>query len=312
MFRQLELNVIVFFISHQGFVKGLKDSELQCQDETTSIKLPFCLIPGYLKEVPPLINDKPLNVSVFVKFDDIIEVNDNDCTVTFNAELDISWLEPRLKIIRNVSTWNDEDTDFMWTNLDSELSKNVWKPDLDVANVKKFEIKKVLKRQNGLGLYGDKRIWYAFSVQVALYCPRFEYSNYPFDIQICDFHIGSYQWNKESILFNGTMLYNTSLQRSLQYKINNIRPLSFKEGLIDYTGHVYKTNGEIEAYKEVYSTFAIRMEFSRILKPQLICTYLPSFLIVMISWIGFLIGTTSVPGRVMPTVVLLLCLINMR
>jgi hypothetical protein len=145
-----------------------------------------------------------------------------------------------------------------------------------------------------------------------LNCPDFEFDHFPFDRQYCDFFIGSYQWTADRLLYKGLMTYDERKQRPLQYEINYIKALSAEKGLIEFPNFEYLPNGTIEYYTESYSHFSIKMEFTRRIQSYIISTYLPSFLIVSSSWLGFLIGTTSIPGRLTVTVVLLLVLINMR
>jgi hypothetical protein len=94
--------------------------------------------------------------------------------------------------------------------------------------------------------------------------------------------------------------------------VNYIKSLSFEDGLSDYSRFDYKPDGKMESETVTYSDFVIKMEFSRIRGPHLIYTYFPSFMIVLSSWLGFLIGISSIPGRLTVTVILLLVLINMR
>ena len=304
--------IISALVFCNSIVKELSAFELECQDRSSATGLPLCLEYLYKKEVPPFVNDAPVDVSIVVRFDEIIEVNDVSCTVTFNVYLVISWLEPRFKILYNASTWNSRGTDHMWTNLNVHLLDHIWKPDHDIANVKKFEIRKVFERLGGLKLYEDKRLVYDVNVQITLNCPHFKFDNYPFDTQFCEFSIGSYQWDRRSLLYNGSMDYKHGHQGPLQYYINSVKSLSFEESLKGYKGYYYSPNGHLVRFTDVYSHYTVRMEFSRILQPHLISTYLPSFLIVLSSWLGFLVGTESIPGRVTVTIVLLLVIINMR
>ena len=221
-------------------------------------------------------------------------------------------IEPRFNILLNASTWNYRDSPEMQTFLPIKYMDNIWKPDIDINNLKKFQIRKVLGRQGEFGLYYNKRIWYACPAQITLNCPHFEFGHFPFDQQYCDFVIGSYQWNSDRLLYKGLMKYDESKQRPLQYEINYIKALSAEKGLQEFSNFDYLPNGTIDYYKEIYSHFSIKMGFTRRIQSYFISTYLPSFLIVSSSWLGFLIGTTSIPGRLTVTVVLLLVLINMR
>lgn len=299
---------VCFLISVQGTKEVPK---LQCENQTRPPEHAFCLSEGYDKHSPPHIHKSTVNVTVVVSFDDIVEVNDDDCTVTFDIDLAISWIEPRLKIIPDFSTWH-QNGNKMRTFVPSDNLELLWVPDLDIPNIKKFEIRNVLKEQSEVEIMGNKRIWYSFRVQITLNCPNFDFGEYPFDTQFCKFLIGSYQWDSDHLLFQGNITYDSSDQRPLQYNINYIKALTFQEGLEEFENFDSLPDGQIEYYIDKYSHFAIKMEFTRRLNAYFVSTYLPSFLIVVSSWLGFVIGTSSIPGRLTVTVILLLVLINMR
>jgi hypothetical protein len=284
---------------------------IQCQEKNDLIKSGFCLGESYNRDMPPFLNSTPLEISVAATFQSIASINDDDRTVTFDMFLEITWIEPRLEIIYNTSNWYDQGAD-RWIFFGTKQLENLWRPDLDIVNAKKFEIKNILENQEYAILSDSKRIMYGFTAQLMLNCPGFEFSDYPFDAQFCELWIGSFYWNTERVLYRGDMTYNESSQHPLEYEVKYIVPLSFEEGMKDYRSTTSLQNGVIEYYTERYSHFAIKMKFTRRAQKYLIDTYIPSFLIVLSSWLGFLIGTSSIPGRLTVTVVLLLVLINMR
>ena len=149
-------------------------------------------------------------------------------------------------------------------------------------------------------------------VDIVLNCPLFDFETYPFDEQVCDLRIGSYDVDVTEIIYGGLFSYNNTNQRPLQYNIKEFSKLSFEEGLADYRLYYHTKNGSLDTTMLTFSYFAVRMRFARVLQPHLICTYLPSFLLVVSSWIGFLIDPDSVPGRIALSVTMLLVLMNMR
>ena len=283
--------------------------DLEYYDEKVWNDLPFCVQKDYRKDVAPLTN-KPLNISIMVQFDDIIEVNDKDATVTFKVVLSISWTDRRLNLIHNSSSWNDDSN--KWARLSVKCLNYLWIPDMNIPNIKEFNIQNILKRQGAFTLYEDKRLWYEFPVQITLTCPLFDFKTYPLDEQVCKFFIGGYQYDVEKCHYKGKMSYNKNRQRPLQYKVKEMVALSFEDGLLNYEIY-YHTIDEGMQYENItYSHFGIKMVFTRPLQQHFICTFFPSFLLVVISWLGFLIEPASVPGRIALTVTLLLVLVNMR
>ena len=68
---------------------------------------------------------------------------------------------------------------------------------------------------------------------------------------------------------------------------------------------------ELLEYWQQYSHFAIRMIFTRRIESYFLNAYLPSILLVMGTWFGFLIDPASVPGRISLSLMLLLVSVNM-
>ena len=302
-------HINIYLIPYLIFsVCGNELIDLHCNDNHTLQKdLPFCLMPDYNKAILPVKNGT-LNVTVLVNLQDIIEINDNGKFVRFIMLFSMSWIEPRLTLMLNSSAWGEHHSysDTNWLDY-------IWSPDLDMINVKKFVIRRILKEEGRLTLHQDKRFLYEIPVGVKLGCPKFDFDQYPFDQQTCNFTIGSFEYNKKKIRYKGNIIYDPNKQRPLQYSVTEITALKFEEGLIDYKQYYTSImNGSVQHEKDTYSKFIVRMTFTRLIKPHLFTTYLPSSLLVLSSWLGFLIEPSSVPGRIALTVTLLLCLMTMR
>ena len=169
-----------------------------------------------------------------------------------------------------------------------------------------------LQELGALTLFDDKRLLYEFDVEVTLRCPQFDFATYPFDEQVCKLLVGSYQYNKKQNIYTGYVDYHKEDQRPLQYDVKEIKALTFEEGLTNSESYYYKDDGKMEFQNESYSHFGVKMTFNRLIQPHLLCTFLPSALLVLSSWLGFLIDPAAVPGRIALSVMLLLVLTNMR
>lgn len=311
MFKEIILMSTAFLIIS---IYGEESISLKCDDKTTFMTdQPFCLTQDYNKAILPMTN-ATMDITIVIRLEDIIEVNDPDKTVTLKMYLAIIWNEPRLKLNLNSSAWkHDQQMDH--TNVsysDIKWLDHVWKPDLDMINVEDFRIGNILGEHGTLNLYADKRFWYMIPVEVVLGCPHFVFENYPFDEQTCELFVGSFQYHVEENRYIGTLFYHKENQRPLQYDVSGISALTFEEGLISYKQYYTSVNGELEYEYHNYSRFGVKMTFTRLIQPHLLGTYLPSSLLVVSSWLGFLIEPSSVPGRIALSVTLLLCLVTMR
>ena len=284
-------------------------SKLKCENDTNSANesiLPFCVMDEY--------DDKSMGskveVNIVAKIDDVLYVNDHEQTVKLAMLLSLSWIDYRLQLMENSSQWEKDDDDYLWTLLDLKYLDLLWTPDLDILNIKDFKIKEMFHTQGYLVLYGDKRLWYEFPVEIVLDCPLFDFDSFPFDVQICELWIGSYSCVSDDCTHIGNVLYNKTNQRTLKYNVDQIKALSFEEGIKKWKGSYFSKDAELTEYWYQYSYFPIRMMFTRRIESFLLHVYLPSTLLVIGTWFGFLIDPASVPGRVSLSLMLLLVAVN--
>ena len=301
------LNLYCSLLTIPITAKGLPN--LRCAQVIDKNDLPFCISANYRKDTLPVTNN-PMNISVLVRIFDIVEVNDVDSTVTFSMLLGITWTEPRLQMIFNSSSWIDTGGK-KWAVLNRKILDYLWTPDFHILNTKQFKFESSLQELGYLELYDAKRFWYELPVEVTLGCPQFDFKKYPLDEQICEFRIGSFIYNANQSLYTGQLVYNKNSQRALQYDVRDIRTLTFEEGLVYYRAYYYTDDGKMDYKRNTFSYFVIKVTFNRMIQPHLLCTYLPSLLFVVSSWLGFLIDPSS-PGRIGLPVTLLLMLTNMR
>ena len=311
MIRTPFLSMLLCTVAPQTFGKtlGINRESIQCSDAKIAKDLPFCLPMDYKNDIPPFgIN--PLNVTIVALFKDIIAVNDDDNNIKFSMEVDMKWVDYRIKSNLNSSSWIEDD--IKWVHLNLKWLEYLWKPLIAIQNIVEFKVKKILDNQAFLELFEDNTIWLRAGIDVVLNCPLFDFETYPFDEQVCDLRIGGYDADVTQIIYNGHFSYNKPNQRALQYDVKEVSALPFEDTLFYYQLYYHTKNGGLDFKTLTYSTFAVRITFARLLQPHIICTYLPSFLLVVSSWLGFLIDPDSVPGRVALSVTILLVLMNMR
>ena len=291
-------------------VNGKEFKNLKCTGHKVTDDLPFYVLQNYSKDVLPVLNT-PMNISVLVNIKDIVEVNDVHATVTFSMILGITWIEPRLQLVLNSSTWIDYYGE-KWAQLKPRILDNLWTPDIDIINIKSFKIGNIFQEQSALDLNDEKRFWYEFQVDITLGCPLFHFNKYPLDELVCIYTIGSFMYDVNLNRYTGNVIYNKSNQRALQYDVQQVEALTFEDSLLEYKQYYYGYGGRMDYEVDIYSNFGIKITFGRMLQPHLLCTYLPSLLLVVGSWLGFLIAPSSVPERIALSVTLLLVLMTIR
>ena len=283
----------------------------------SSRKDPFYLPKSYNKnKIPVAKNDGPINITVFVEINSIDELSENDSSVTFNIKFRLSWVDDRLILNHNSSIWTIYGTDkeLHYANIDPRLYDYIWKPDFDIVNLRRLDIldknreehDRILKVSNG------KRLWYEISSQVTLFCPLFDFKDYPFDSQVCVLLIGSLRYPIEYMIYNGYLIYNTNNQRPPQYDIKNVIDLSFGSCVLNYEHHYLTETLNVVSKSFQHSHFGIKMEFQRVVNFSTISMYISSTSMVLLSWLGFFLSPSLILGRLLCQITSLITLLGIR
>uniref|UniRef100_A0A0K0FUD5 GluClalpha (inferred by orthology to a D. melanogaster protein) n=1 Tax=Strongyloides venezuelensis TaxID=75913 RepID=A0A0K0FUD5_STRVS len=162
----------------------------------------------------------------------------------------------------------------------------LWKPDSFFQNEKNGHRHDIDKPNVFMRVHRNGTILYSVRLSMVLSCPM-HLQYYPMDVQTCTMDIASYAYTMDDIIYywkdENAIQFKDGLARSLpQFRISNYS-----------TGYcTSKTNtGE---YSCLRFSFQMKREFGF----YLLHLYLPSSMMVIISFISFWLDPTSVPGRV--------------
>ena len=192
----------------------------------------------------------------------ILKVNDNDCTITLNFEFGMKWTEPRLKI----------------SSSDTELPKRIpfpqsfveklWQPKtviVGLQNIKKY--------YETVFLVNNTILYCVSEMEVTVYC-KMNFHKYPLDSHTCGLWI---------ISKDPADIFKYTLDILDYHTVNQVR-------LLEYDFKVYGDAVKIsdgEGLKERYKVgFEISMD--RKIQKYIVNHYVPSGLLVMISWVRLL------------------------
>ena len=303
------LNIIVLWaISFQG-----SETFKPFEKSINKHDMPFYIMPDYYKEVLPMKNGVPVNITVLIKYLGISEINDVDSAVTMRIILEMSWRDFRLRINDNSSMWTlDRETNQKYTYLNSKWHKYLWTPDSDIVNLQTFEIGKNLNEHRTLRLSNNSRLWYNIPVVITISCPLFDFKDYPFDKQVCVLLVGSFRYHIKENVYMGYLIRKVDNQKHLQYKVKDVVSLSFGSCILNYDHYHYTEDGNLGFRPVKHSHFGIKIEFERSLKLQILTTFLPSTTLIFICWVGFLVDFSNVVGRLLLQLTSLLGLLIMR
>ena len=269
-----------------------------CEEKISS---PWCIPPNLNTGREPWKYRHQTNLSLpwnyQYTFDilDVEEVNDKAQTITIVMYFRIKWMEPRLKIEKSHSDWNNARWEDGGLSCSSEILNHIWSPDLEVDGIKEFKSVKLLKHMSNVLVYQNNHIQYGVRAEITISC-QMNFSRFPLDYQRCPFRVASYLSTENIVNCTSKFTHNTRRQRKLQYSIS-ISPLPQEHRHLGDFGNKFTTCG-----------FYIHLE--RHLE-QIFCqVYLTSILFVIVSWTSFLIFPEIVPGRMGLLVTIFLVLIN--
>ncbi|VDM57058.1 unnamed protein product [Angiostrongylus costaricensis] len=168
--------------------------------------------------------------------------------------------------------WIDERLYFNNTFFQNE--KYGKKHDIDTPNI-------LIRVHNGTG-----RILYSCRLTLTLSCPM-RLADYPLDVQICVVDFASYAYTTKDITYGWKeekpIQIKDGLRKSLpSFLLSNVR-----------TGNCTSVTNT-----GVYSCLRTIIELKREFSYYLLQLYIPSFMLVAVSWVSFWLDKDSVPARV--------------
>ncbi|CAB0038541.1 unnamed protein product [Trichogramma brassicae] len=231
------------------------------------------ILDGYDIRLRPNFGGEPLFVEMdltIASFDAISEVN-MDYTITMY--LNQYWTDERL------SFSHEKDV----LTLSGDFAEKIWVPDTFFANDKHSFLHDVTERNKLVRLAGDGSVTYGMRFTTTLAC-MMDLHYYPLDSQNCTVEIESYGY--------------TVLDVVMAWKETPVRGVNEAE-LPQFTIIGYETNDRKEKLATgIYQRLSLSFKLQRNIGYFVFQTYLPSILIVMLSWVSFWINHEATSARV--------------
>ena len=135
-----------------------------------------------------------------------------------------------------------------------------------------------------------------FTLIVTTYCIM-SFNRFPFDSQTCKFLMGSSNYPIGELVFNSSIVMekNESGLMSFTYTVSDI---SEEDKTQESSGQKWSKCGFVIHLERSSGSYILRY-------------FLPSAVIVIVSWVGFIIDPNAVPARVGLQATLLLVLISL-
>lgn len=237
--------------------------------------------PGAEKEI-----DEPTRVTVQVFINSFGSLNAANMDYSIDVFLRQRWRDHRLALPGNRTRI---------TVQDSKMQDKIWKPDTYFNNVKDAELHMVTMPNKLLRINKNGDILYSMRVTLRLSCSM-DFADYPFDEQVCDTIISSYSNTDDVIIYEW------------DEEIAIDKPDDLEIAQFDFLREPVTTEGTQVYTTGNFSSLKVSFDLRRQNGFHILQTYIPTILIVVISWVSFWLDPKAIPGRVSLGVTTLLTL----
>ncbi|XP_039309866.1 gamma-aminobutyric acid receptor subunit beta isoform X11 [Solenopsis invicta] len=232
---------------------------------------------SYDKRVRPNYGGPPVEVGVTMYVLSISSLSEVKMDFTLDFYFRQFWTDPRLafKPRAGVET----------LSVGSEFIKNIWVPDTFFVNEKQSYFHIATTSNEFIRIHHSGSITRSIRLTITASCPM-NLQYFPMDRQLCHIEIESFGYTMRDIRYK----WNSGLQSvgiSNEVELPQFRVLGHRQR--QTTIHLSTGN---------YSRLACEIQFVRSMGYYLIQIYIPSGLIVIISWVSFWLNRNATPARV--------------
>ncbi|NXL13352.1 GLRA4 protein, partial [Setophaga kirtlandii] len=232
---------------------------------------------GYDARIRPNFKGPPVNVTCNIFINSFGSVTETTMDYRVNVFLRQQWNDPRLAY----REYPDDSLD-----LDPSMLDSIWKPDLFFANEKGANFHEVTTDNKLLRIFKNGNVLYSIRLTLILSCPM-DLKNFPMDIQTCTMQLESFGYTMNDLIFEWL-----EEQEAVQVAEGLTLPqfILRDEKDLGYCTKYYNTGK--------FTCIEVKFHLERQMGYYLIQMYIPSLLIVILSWISFWINMDAAPARV--------------
>nr|BAL63029.1 GABA-gated chloride channel subunit [Sogatella furcifera] len=232
---------------------------------------------SYDKRVRPNYGGPPVEVGVTMYVLSISSLSEVKMDFTLDFYFRQFWTDPRLAFRKRPGVET--------LSVGSEFIKNIWVPDTFFVNEKQSYFHIATTSNEFIRIHHSGSITRSIRLTITASCPM-NLQYFPMDRQLCHIEIESFGYTMRDIRYKwneGPNSVGVSNEVSLpQFKVLGHRQRAMEISL---------TTGN-------YSRLACEIQFVRSMGYYLIQIYIPSGLIVIISWVSFWLNRNATPARV--------------
>nr|AWJ68188.1 putative GABA receptor 6 [Hirudo verbana] len=263
---------------HKKYVKSRnhKAGKTTYPFQTLSAKDVVDRLMFYYNDQEPPMKDRPTEVKLGIYINSFYSISEQTMDYSVSMYLRQFWRDPRLMFppIYNKT--------FEIRMGETSLNR-VWIPDTFFRNEKRATFHEVTVNNRLMRLNATGHLWYVTKISATLSCPM-KLEKYPLDIQSCPMMFESFGYTMDTLYF--TWLDNpVDIEKNLEMPQFSLQGHYKKDCSQNYTAGAFPCQ-------------EIRFLLRRDVGYFLIQVYIPSMLIVILSWVSFWINVDASPARV--------------
>nr|XP_022321966.1 glycine receptor subunit alpha-1-like isoform X2 [Crassostrea virginica] len=227
---------------------------------------------------PNYEEDRATNVTLQLYILSIDSINEIAMDLSMEVFLRQTWVDPRLKY--------EHLSNFSNLELDQRMMANVWVPDTYFPNEKEAHFHIVTVPNRLLHISRNGTVFYSIRLSLTLTC-RMSLYNYPMDEQNCPIYIETYGYTVENVLFNWKSV-NAVMVDDVEMPQFHFR----KAPTITKCSRTFKYGSA------TFTCLSTNLHLQRNIGYYMAQVFVPSILIVILSWVSFWIHVDAIPARI--------------
>ncbi|XP_021348240.1 glycine receptor subunit alpha-3-like isoform X2 [Mizuhopecten yessoensis] len=276
VFRSLKTSVsVVVYLLPLLFTSAARNDEAQIRQDVLNHLLNTSRYDSSI--APNFEQDTATNVTIQLFVRSIHSIREISMDFSVDIFLRQKWTDPRLVFINM--------TDITRLELDQKLIDKVWVPDTIFTNEKEAAVHSITVPNKLMHLYQNGTVFYSARIGMTLSC-HMELQKYPLDSQFCPFYMESYGYTTENLIFH----WDTT-------KAMEITEVELPQFFIEsdpYFDRCDKDYGEAGIFTCLEGGVLLRRNTGY----YVIQVFVPSILIVILSWVSFWIDIDSTAARI--------------
>ncbi|XP_052795372.1 glycine receptor subunit alpha-2-like [Mya arenaria] len=227
--------------------------------------------------IPDLDSDYPTNVTVQLSIHNMHSISETTMEYSVDALLRTWWRDHRLD-------FTSIKTNFTSVELDTKLMDRIWQPDIYFKNEKRGLVHTITTTNKLMHINMNGTVVLSIRLTVALSCSM-NLQYYPFDSQTCPLYLGSFGYTDANINLDWRKQDPVHIKENEMPKFD----LRSEVELQDYIS---------QAITGSFSTLRVDFFLDRQIGFFWLQIFIPSLLLVVLSWVSFWVDPKAVPARV--------------